>query len=143
MAATKIAFRVYPGKETLYFRVVVHNTEKALHSAIRKALTSLDRLEANKLRRRIKHFRAITWSYNFNVAYKSGRRLHPELGEIHFHAGDVTVENVSHEMTHAAMKWALRMKLSLTEDDELVAHAVGVLSQQFYDKAAKLAHKLT
>lgn len=125
-------FRIYPNNKSLYWRVIIHPSKKALTQTARE----LHKTSANPEVWKQANWRkadALTLTYDETIGTYSRA-----VGEIHFNEWFVTPEVIAHEMTHAAVNWGRRVNLHVDTDEEAIALAVGNMTQQFYDKAIKL-----
>lgn len=129
-----ITFRVYPERKTLYFKVNVWPTKKAMREHVKRhpliGYGSLGKFEA--------------LASGFDVTrYKKGRpaRRWACCGEVNFHRGFLFGGVVSHEFVHAGLRWLARMKIHeklyqpngvrVADTEERLCHAIGRMVEQF------------
>lgn len=84
--------------------------------------------------------------YRIKVS-KSGRsRRSPCVAEVNLHRGRLGIEVITHELFHATMGWAKRVKLALEQVDELsrgteleerIAYVHGTMNRQFVDRGLR------
>lgn len=120
-------FRIYAN--SLYFKVYIWPTKKAMYEAI------------PGVRR---NYAAICRAYDVI----SGGKKRPIMGEIHFAVNWVTTAIVDHELLHAALAWARRVKLDLgvistdeaalaSKEEEDLCHMHDSFWTQFLEQRAK------
>jgi hypothetical protein len=126
------SFKVFPKKkDKFFFEVRVFHSKRQMYAYYQSHPSPY---------KEVLDFTAI----NIPVTtYKiAGRRMNmqPNLGEILFHRPQTGSGIVSHEMTHAALHWARVTKQSLsltkagTDEEEVIALAIGNLTRQFMAK---------
>lgn len=129
-----IRFRLYPEKQTLFFIVHVWLTQKAMHRRLKKlGIPHSEHTQGT----------CSAWRRYKNGAAVPDRRTR-DIGELNFHRGLLNAEIVSHEIAHAMVQWARRMRVDpLTDagdddessDNERFCYATGRMMAQFAHQA--------
>lgn len=113
--------------ERHFFWVQIHPDEASMIRAIRELRGRPDKTDSD--------LRACTLRY----VRTEGKKILPELGVIFFVRGDIPNGAVVHEMTHAAIYWARRVKIDPTKSskrysqcpEERFAYTLQSLVEQF------------
>lgn len=128
-------FRIYPEGRHLRYDVFIHDTKKEMH--LWQFPIKPD-------------FRAIV---NEHTIYRNGKRKRMvalrTIGEIHFYRRQIGAYVVSHELLHAALGWARKIKLDFNPimlrdggfahpNEEALCEVHGRLMQQFVKKCVEL-----
>lgn len=83
----------------------------------------------------IRALRACFVSLSISKVKTNGKSRKISLcGDIIFWQKDLGVSVTSHEITHAALNWARRIGLNLSQEEERFCSAVGELNRQFVNK---------
>jgi len=133
--------RLYPEPDrTLYVRVRVHPTLKAMHERSRE----LTAAGTHEHRAPMRHVRGFCTEWNVVKCTKKRARRHPCIAEVNFAGRYCTMEIVTHELLHATMAWARRVGFEfsrLGDDDhvnaeeERIAYVHGEMCRQFMVRA--------
>jgi hypothetical protein len=137
------SFRVYPGRKTLFFKVIVWGTAKDLRRHLGKGHS---RTDGACLSHRILRF--------YPKGDRRKDRLMPCIGEIHLHKGGLGVWVISHELTHALLTWMGEMgvavhvspmkRINMTGvmrrdcPEEVACYAMGGMMKDVYQRLYKL-----
>lgn len=134
-----LSMRVYPEGRSLYYLVNVWPTKKAMQEHCRTVNGYVGR-----------NYAALVNSFHVSMVGSNGRtRTGPIMGEINFNRKALGGEIVAHEMTHAALGWARRIKLNfdgiLTQsggaccaNEERFCYALGSMARQFINRAYEI-----
>jgi hypothetical protein len=127
-------FRVYPEGRRLYFRVYLWATLREMRGYVREAWEIYDR-------------RAWAWTIA-DDAYcaDTGKKL-PLLGEIHLSRRHSPPEIIAHEVGHAVIAWAQRIRVPIVDDpeddrghEERFCYATGRMNQRILDALRRGGH---
>ena len=117
-------FKVYPEYKRLHFEVYVWNNRRDMRAYLKGGYPG------KGLR---KVLACVTWPDN-GVKTRNGC-----IGEMHFNRQDLSGEILAHEATHAAIRWARYIGLSIVEDvtslvapdsEERFCYALGAVVEQ-------------
>ncbi len=112
------SFRIYPERRGLHFLVYVWPTKSAMLAHFRREHLHADRRTV-----------AQCSTYRRLKVDAAGRmRTSPRMGEISFHLGRVTAEVLSHEVAHAALGWARRIGIRLSDAEGSGRTSQGLVS---------------
>lgn len=134
-----LVFRLHPEGRSLFARVVVHRTKKAMREHWRRELQEVAGL-AGPWAKRIGYCREVQ---RWMVTPTTSRR-DPCFAEVHLYASRCGTEVVTHEMFHATAAWGRRVRFdfkrlgdadSVNDDEERMAYVHGWLCRQFVDRA--------
>lgn len=132
-----IVFRLWPERGSLFVRVVVHPTKKALHARYRTDCPDGRPLGRDCIGR-------CTEVHLASTRPSGGWRRDPCIAEVHLIRSQLGMEVITHELFHATCAWARRVGFpvarlvaedSVNEDEERIAYVHGRLCRQFVARA--------
>ena len=136
-----VTFRLYPEPgRTLYVRINVHPTKKAMRAHVR----GLDGEGISRPSGTDRH--AAGFSTPWHVLYISPKRCRrdPCIAEVNLCRTELTMRIVTHELLHATMEWARRIRFpfsrlgdddQVNEEEERIAYAHCRLCAEFMIRA--------
>jgi hypothetical protein len=136
-----IMFRLYPERRYLYFVGAIWETLLHMH-------WYLESVGVENLAYQIGHVSATTTGLCRDYKATRQRRngtvcLSGQCGEVHLSREDLSADLVAHELTHATINWARRVRINPlaktgSADNERFCRAVGSMVGQFNRHAARL-----
>lgn len=87
-----------------FYSVEIHPTEESMHRAIAK-------LRGHRPTRNDLSAKAVCLRFKLETDNKTLQRKHDQLGTIYFVQGQFTPEEAVHELVHAAIGWAKRVRI--------------------------------
>jgi hypothetical protein len=136
---TPIRFRLYPERKTLYFEVRIWEDQEAMKGGINRWVQK---------RTKTVNMLGLCVADHFYRKSKDGtKRLSAQCGTIDLRRDQLHSDTVAHEIAHAAVQWARRMKIQPMDhpgagfepkDNERFADAIGNMIGQFSNRAHKM-----